>query len=169
MSDISAHLPYLLEQALNSERILEIGTRGGASTFVFLMSRAECQRGLVISIDINALCEQEVKEKFGTLVQNWEFVCGNSTNSATINFMKIKVPFDLIFIDSSHEAEQTIIELEEYSKMIRPNGKIILHDTELEEGVRNPILNFVKRYPEFQIERAVDYSHGLMTLVCNIK
>ena len=78
-------------------------------------------------------------------------------------------PIDLVFIDSSHEAQQTANELNIYAPMLKPGGKFILHDTEeanrfWNEGVRIPMLKFLQEHSEFTIEREVIFSHGMTTL-----
>ena len=169
MSDITSYLPYLLEQAIATESILELGTRGGSSTSVLLLSRVEAQRGKVISVDIDPECSRQVAERLGPLTKYWQFIHGDSTDSSVIEQIKLQGPFGLIFVDSSHEASQTTIELNEYSQMVLPGGKMIFHDTEEENiywnaGVRKPLFNFLSTHPEFILERDVSFSHGMTTI-----
>jgi len=169
MSDIGAHLPYLLEEALKAQAIIEFGVRAGGSTGVFLLSRRELGGGLLYSADIDPHCEDVVRTAYGEMANDWRFFGMSSQDLRLINAVAETQPVDLVFIDSSHEAAQTTNELNIYAPMLKSGGKFILHDTEeanryWNEGVRIPMLKFLQTHPFFTIEREVTFSHGMTTL-----
>ncbi len=51
--------------------------------------------------------------------------------------------YDLIFIDTSHKYDQTLLELEKFSKFIKTGKTIFLHDTHLSPDVARAIKSFM--------------------------
>lgn len=171
MSDITDHLPYLMEEALKANKILELGTRGGSSTSAFLLACLERHDGLVVSVDIDLYCGERVIERLGRqLTTYWRFEGGSSQDEYVVKHVRQYAPYDIIFIDSSHEADQTKKELEIYKDMLRTGGKFIFHDTDprndyWRKGVREPLNEFLAHNNRFIIERDVNFSEGLTTVV----
>jgi len=123
-SDISDHLPRLFAEADQPEVwVLELGVRSGNSTAAFLAA-AEKNNGPVWSSDIS---RPRVPQEFFESPY-WTFVEGNDLEVGDL----LPVKVDVLFIDTSHAYKQTLLELEMYAPRVRPGGKIILHDTELE-------------------------------------
>jgi cephalosporin hydroxylase len=56
----------------------------------------------------------------------------------------------IVFIDTSHTLTQTRAELEAYLPLVRPGGRIVLHDTELAQPMDAPLRDGV-----FPVKRAV--------------
>ncbi|MBI4151521.1 class I SAM-dependent methyltransferase [Candidatus Woesearchaeota archaeon] len=172
MSDIGPHLSYLTDQVISTgaNKVIELGTRRGGSTGALLLGVAETS-GHLWSVDIDSICGNQVIEFYGEMAKRyWTFVHGNSQDGPVIELLSVQMPVDLIFIDSSHVAEQTTQELEIYNHLVGPKGKMIFHDTDTRNdywwvGVRQPIYNFLSHHREWRIERDVPFSEGLTTLV----
>jgi cephalosporin hydroxylase len=123
-SDISDHLPRLFQEADQPEVwVLELGVRSGNSTAAFLAA-AEKNNGQVWSVDI---ARPRVPQEFFQSAY-WTCIEGNDLELAEL----LPVAVDVLFIDTSHAYKQTLLELEMFAPRVRPGGKIILHDTELE-------------------------------------
>ena len=60
---------------------------------------------------------------------------------------------DLIFIDTSHLAEQTTKEIAAYEPILRPGGIMVFHDTvSFYDGVFKPIKKFLKTHLGWTME-----------------
>ena len=116
-SDIAAHMDYLCEAA-RGKVVIELGVRTGVSTAVFLSSAV-----MVHSCDIAT----PVLPPHWTALDNWNFTLGNSTDPRTLERMPHTC--DVLFIDTSHEYEQTLAELAAYWPRVKPGGVALLHDT----------------------------------------
>jgi cephalosporin hydroxylase len=127
-TDISDHLPTLFAESLSLQPrlIVELGVRGGESTFVFervaRLSGARC-----VSVDIEeSSCANHYHE--------WLFV-----QSDDIKFAKefpawccqngLPTEIDILFIDTSHFFEHTVQEIEHWFPLLAPCAKVIFHDT----------------------------------------
>ena len=116
-SDIAAHLDYLREAA-RGRVVIELGVRTGVSTAAFLSTAA-----MVWSCDIDL---PRVPQAWHTLDQ-WRFTLGSSTAPRTLERMPHVC--DVLFIDTSHEYDQTLLELAAYWPRVKPGGLALLHDT----------------------------------------
>lgn len=126
-NDISDHFENIFyETFINKpELIMELGVRSGESTSIFIQV-CEMINANLISVDLDDCSNVVTSEK-------WKFIKYNS-----INFLKeyntwsksngYNYP-DVIFIDTSHLYEETLIELELSSKLLKKDGIIMLHDT----------------------------------------
>jgi predicted O-methyltransferase YrrM len=126
-SDIQAHLPFLYEQAAKSKVILELGVRSGISTSA-LLAGAEQSRGHVWSVDITRPHVPDWWRKSGL----WTFTLGNDLYPAVAELQPERV--DMLFIDTSHDYEQTLAELRLYVPRLNRGGVVCCHDTELQSG-----------------------------------
>ena len=124
-TDIRFHLPYLFETALQypDMQILEAGTRDGNSTCAFLAA-AEAVGGIVHSVDLNAPEIPDAVAGRWVASKHWEF---KQVHDLSI---QSSVQFDIVFIDTSHELYHTMHELRKFLPMVRPGGRVLLHDTE---------------------------------------
>ena len=131
-SDISDHLPVIFAETVAKEPglIVELGVRGGESTFVFERAAKVCGSRLV-SVDIDD-CSNVSKMK------GWEFVKADDIAFAK-DFPQwcrkwgIKPGIDVLFIDTSHEYEHTKNEIKSWFPFLSSAGKVIFHDTNLRE------------------------------------
>lgn len=171
-----AELERLAELA-RGKRVLEIGSRVGAST-VAMARTAE----MVHSVDWHQgdKWHDAVGGQGDTLGAFW----------ATVNFHQLRdkvVPlvgrsqdtlpqlaseqFDLVFIDGDHSYEGVKFDLTQALRLVKPGGEIALHDYKREEQVPNPqphehVIDFKSGEYALGITRAVDESgHPIEELV----
>lgn len=133
--DMQAHLQVLRRAVLTTkaERVAELGVRRGASTTA-LLAGLEVTGGRLWSCD---LVQHQLAELRGHPL--WSFHEGDSTSADT--FARCHRPLDVLFIDSSHQHEQTTRELATYGGLVRPGGLVILHDADV-DGVALPALRW---------------------------
>jgi predicted O-methyltransferase YrrM len=124
-SDINEHLPRLVDICVevDAERIVELGVRTGVSTVAWLYA-LEATAGHLWSVDITSRPQ-------GFWSNRWTFVQGDDTAPTTLE--RLPDSTDIVFIDTSHQYEHTLRELEIYSRRVRGGGKIVLHDTEVKQ------------------------------------
>lgn len=131
-TDISDHLQTLFLEALSTsgQLLVELGTRGGESTFA-LQKVTELSQGTLVSVDIE-VCDEPGEWN------NWKFVNKDDlvfakefTSWAKNNSLPSKI--DFLLIDTSHEYEHTKLELNAWLPHVAKNGKVALHDTNMQE------------------------------------
>lgn len=141
-SDIGAHLPRLFELASTPfVKVIELGVRSGDSTSAFLAA-AEANGGEVWSVDV---VQPNVPESWSEL-PFWYLTMGDDLEVSD----RLPDNVDIVFIDTSHTFEQTKAELELYWGKVKPGGRIVLHDTELERPDASPVSD-----PDFPVMVAV--------------
>jgi len=146
LSDISYLLPLMYTEIrmhayqYGLENVLELGVRTGESTVALYSAVSEVNRDLKIkaelnSVDIDPLCESVVRNKLENIKTtcDWKF---HAKDSCELHWQK---PIDFLLIDSSHEEEQTLQELNKYSPFLKLGGTIWLHDVRSTIGVPNAI------------------------------
>jgi hypothetical protein len=127
-TDISDHLPTLFAESLSfrPHLIVELGVRGGESTFVFervaRLSGARC-----VSVDVEdsshlrqspqRLFVQSDDIEFARRFPEW---CRQNRLPAEI---------DILFIDTSHFFEHTVQEIEHWFPLLASCAKVFFHDT----------------------------------------
>lgn len=134
-TDIAAHLPklYNLVTSMRAQQVIELGVRGGESTIAFLAALQKTdglpvrrtQTGRLWSCDVAPL-QLPIAQLEGKIA-HWEFVAGDDRELLDA----APATCDVLFIDTSHEYEHTLWELENYGARVRAGGYIVLHDTEL--------------------------------------
>jgi predicted O-methyltransferase YrrM len=139
-SDIFEHLPTLvgLCESLNAKNVIELGTRGGVSTIAWLYGM-ELTDGHLWSVDIDPAPE--------LTHERWTFLQGNDLDPQVVKQLP---DAEIVFIDTSHEYQQTVAELNVYRWKVKPGGKIVLHDTELAHPYG------VTAVPRFPVKTAVE-------------
>jgi predicted O-methyltransferase YrrM len=100
--------------------ILEFGVKGGVSTKMFI-ELCEARSGNLYSIDANN-CESVSKSK------RWNFIQSRDDN---FDFIKNKTPekFDVIFLDTLHEAQHVKKIFYYYYKFLKTDGFFFIDDT----------------------------------------
>ncbi len=123
LSDIYQHLTtlYMLTVELNLKTILELGTRDGKSTIALLQAAHQID-GEVYSVDIDPCLEARNVIKKHRLDDRWIFIQQDDLK------LEWNRPIDHLFIDTTHEFEQTMKELEKYEPYVKVGGIISLHD-----------------------------------------
>lgn len=124
-SDIQGHLDTFVDLVVDNgyRKILELGVRHGTSTAAWLWA-AEQTDGHVWSVDIEELV------KFDT--DRWTFLLGDDWDPTVAETLAIVAPFDVIFVDTSHEHTHTIHEIGVFLPMLANGGTMVFHDTAVE-------------------------------------
>jgi cephalosporin hydroxylase len=129
-SDISDHLPILFAESLpvQPSLIVELGVRGGESTFAFERVAALCGSKLV-SVDIDDCIK-------ASTYPEWQFVKSDDIAFAA-HFPEwcrergIVASIDILFIDTSHEFDHTVQELVHWFPFLSDHAKVFFHDTNM--------------------------------------
>lgn len=139
-SDISEHLPTLVDLVIehDAQSVLELGTRSGVSTVAFLYA-LEQTGGKLISVDVDGA------PNIGNH-PHWQFIQGDDTDPSVFAQCDLA---DIVFIDTSHGYRHTLQELYLYSHLVRRPGLMVLHDTELEHPIGEPLR------PAYPVKKAV--------------
>lgn len=168
-SDIQGHLDTFVDLVVDNgyRKILELGVRHGTSTAAWLWA-AEQTDGHVWSVDIEELV------KFDT--DRWTFLLGDDWDPTVAETLAFVAPFDVVFIDTSHEFGHTTYEIETFSRMLNPGGTIVFHDTEVQRfdhhsvyepdfPVRTAVYNYLGKLDDGGVSYSVaryEHSFGLM-------
>jgi cephalosporin hydroxylase len=122
---------YLLLHAIRPTEILELGTRGGESTKVF---EKYCSEVNIIGHSIDL----DVEPNWLTQSKHWKHYVGDDITLGNILSISSKWPDgspfknpDFIFLDTSHEYLHTLKELRVYIPLLKENGAVAFHDTNL--------------------------------------
>lgn len=137
VTDIDEHLELIFVEALlcRPRVIVELGVRGGASTFVFDRVARQCGSTL-ISADLDDCSAVGSGSR-------WHFFQGDDIRFAGAfpDFCKthdVSPVVDLLFIDTSHYYDHTAQEICSWFPYLSDRAKVIFHDTNLRPiGPRN--------------------------------
>lgn len=134
-SDIKDHLVRIFREALSArpKLIVELGVRGGESTFVFERA-ARLIDARLISLDL----------KDRTKIISWDkwlFVKGDDIEFAGqfVRYCRehnIQPSIDVLFIDTSHFYEHTKLEIQHWFPLLSDTAKVMFHDTNLRRMYR---------------------------------
>ena len=129
-SDINEHLELIFAEALLSRPrvVVELGVRGGLSTFVFERVANFCEVS-IISADIDDCSKTSSHPRR-------YFFHGDDVQFAHCfhdfcNERNIPTVVDLLFIDTSHYYEHTLLEIAAWFPLLSPRAKVIFHDTNM--------------------------------------
>lgn len=119
-TDIQDQMGMLFTAACQYQRpnIAEFGVRTGESTRAFLAA-AEYMDGHVFSFDVNG----PQTPAWWAQSPRWTFQLGDSQQ------VILPVNIDVLFIDTSHAYEATVVELRNLVRCVRPGGVVLMHDT----------------------------------------
>lgn len=127
-TDINDHLVSLFAESLavHPRLIVELGVRGGESTFVLERVAKVCG-SILMSVDIqdcSRVCPWE----------NWIFVKSDDIQFAGqfpewCRAREIRPEIDILFIDTSHLFAHTVQEIEHWFPFLSPRAKVFFHDT----------------------------------------
>ena len=132
-SDISEHLHVLnfIVRMKKPEVLVELGTRGGESTRVFINALREIG-GQGYSVDLMPA------PKFLNELNSWKHFVGDDVAIGQLGKSQGRWPngddfkgIDFLFLDTSHEYEHTREEIAVWWPLINPKGLLIFHDTNL--------------------------------------
>lgn len=125
---ISDHLTTLFAESLsiNPRLIVELGVRGGDSTFVLARVARLCDARL-ISVDIDD-CSGALSDP------RWQFFQRDDLEFAK-EFRQWHeeqgLTIDVLFIDTSHMYEHTVLEIEAWFPFLSDKSKVFFHDTNM--------------------------------------
>jgi len=129
-SDIDEHLELMFLEALlcRPRLIVELGVRGGASTFVFERALRHTG-GTLISADLDDCSAASSSPR-------WHFFQGDDIYFAGIfhDFCaqrNLTPSIDLLFIDTSHYYDHTVQEIAAWFPLLAERAKVIFHDTNM--------------------------------------
>tara|TARA_A100001035_G_scaffold162339_1_gene128441 strand:- start:880 stop:1509 length:630 start_codon:yes stop_codon:yes gene_type:complete len=114
--------------SLKDLTILEFGVKEGRSTKIFLQ-HCEKNGGKLYSIDVN-----DYKDKFNN--SNWTFIQSRDDN---FDYLENKLPkkFDVIYLDSLHEADHVEKILYYYFDKLKIGGLFFIDDTSWLPYIKN--------------------------------
>lgn len=145
------------------DSILQLGHFAGYSSLFFGWA-LEKMGGKLLSIDINHACTNFTdywihKARLGTTV--YLATLDSTSEQARYLAMETLGSIKAIFIDSSHQYANTLLELESYYSMLAPGGVIFLHDVSMfatkydktgQGGVFKAILEWTSKEPGLSSE-----------------
>lgn len=134
-TDISDHLETLYRLVIqhHCQLVMELGVRTGDSSTAF--ERAVRKTGgWLISVDID-------DTTFHSDYDRWRFVRSDDIDfardfSAFAGREGCPQQVDLLFVDTTHEYEQTVAELDAWMPLLSPSGLLVLHDTNMKRIFR---------------------------------
>jgi cephalosporin hydroxylase len=131
-SDISDHLVSLFVESFTArpKLIVELGVRGGESTFV-LERVASLLKAKLISVDIEP-CSKVCQYPGWMFVQKDDVQFAREFESYCAG-KNITPEIDLLFIDSSHLYEHSVEEIRSWFPLLGQRAKVIFHDTNMRE------------------------------------
>jgi predicted O-methyltransferase YrrM len=114
-------LEALLELAGGATSVAEIGTGPGWSSIAIALAQPDCR---IVSFDV----EPRAAERYAQLVprsvrERIRFVIGEGAGGATG-----ASEVDFVFIDSSHQLEETVETFEAWRPKLRSPGTVVFHD-----------------------------------------
>jgi len=129
-TDISDHLITLFNEAVTAKPklIVELGVRGGESTFV-LERVARLTGAHLVSVDIEDCSDSSSYE-------NWNFIQMDDVAFAKqfkswCAERNIDSAIDVLFIDTSHLFDHTVEEINNWLPLTSSRARVILHDTNM--------------------------------------
>ena len=128
--------PYFINgiiRKLKPKKCLEIGVAYGGSAILILNALKEIKDSFLISLDLNkkyygrgkANTGYRVKKYFPELAKNWKLFTGKQPHKF---LEKLKIKFDLLFLDTVHLAPGELINIIEALPFLNENAIVILHD-----------------------------------------
>lgn len=135
--DMYEHLPTFVSavKEVDAEVVIELGVRYGVSTIGWLYGlqgqgklwSVDCSFPIPMTDEYENLLDPQ-----GPLgvVDYWTFILGYDTWGSVLDALPKEA--DIVFIDTNHVYEETLLELDLYYPRVREGGRIFLHDTALE-------------------------------------
>lgn len=130
-SDIDEHLETMFLETIIHRPcvIVELGVRGGVSTFVFESAARLCG-AWVVSVDVDD-CALAFAYPRWTFVQSDDVKFAGGFKEFCIE-RNIPPQLDLLFVDTSHHYEHTVQEIDAWFPLLSDRAKVIFHDTNLQ-------------------------------------
>jgi cephalosporin hydroxylase len=180
-SDVFEHLPTFVAavEELKATKVIELGVRYGVSTIAWLYALEGV--GHLWSVDCSFPVaapdsNTNLLDPQGPLgvCPWWTFMLGYDIWPEILDALP-KKGVDIVFLDTNHVYEETLVELELYYPRVRSGGRMFLHDTDL--AVTGNAVTPQPPYPvrtameEFCAEHKLRFSNnpncsGLGTIFC---
>lgn len=137
-SDINEHLSTFAQAVadMEAQTVIELGVRYGVSTIAWMFGLQKTG-GHLWSVDcswpvVAPNAYENLLDPQGPLgvCENWTFILGYDTWPATLDALPKEC--DILFIDTNHVYEETLVELNLYYPRVKSGGRIYLHDTAIE-------------------------------------
>lgn len=126
-TDISSHLPTIFFYTLmqNPQIIVESGVRGGQSTKAFRKA-LQFLNAKLIGLDIDPICASSYSN-----IENATFITLDDLQFTKFYTRSVyrESPIDVVFIDTSHQYEHTLQEINIFAPLLNKDGLIIFHDS----------------------------------------
>ena len=158
VTDISSHLPkiYLETLQFSPELIVELGVRSGESTVALNMA-AQHLKAKHVSVDIDD-CSDVISDS------NWTFIHEDDIDLSKrfrqwLSENNLKSSIDVLFVDTSHEYNHTLQELNAWFPLLSDRALVIFHDTYSPNIVKMPdgsLYPKVNRLPQDDVRNAFD-------------
>jgi cephalosporin hydroxylase len=134
-SDINEHLETIFAEGLlcRPRLIVELGVRGGDSSFVFDRVARLC-RATVVGVDIDDCSKVYAGE--GRFFFQGDDVTFASHFAEFCSQKCIGSSVDLLFVDTSHYYEHTVQEIANWFPLLSPWAKVMFHDTNVRPSGR---------------------------------
>ena len=172
-SDISDHLVTLFEESLAAEPglIVELGVRGGESTFVFERVARRSAAALV-SVDLEP-CDDAVTLGISQFVQS-DDISFAGRFEAWCAERGIDPAIDILFIDTNHLYDHTVQEIESWFPHLSPRARVFFHDTNMRRVYRRrdgtlgeawsndrDVIRAIERYLDTRFDETRDFDVSL--------
>jgi predicted O-methyltransferase YrrM len=121
---------YEIIKESKPRNVIEIGTQKGQSTKSILLAMGENKYGKLISID-HKNRSTILDAEFSDLKTYWDFIQGNSHLEEVFNKTKKELNgelADILFLDGDHKMPGVGQDFDEYTKLLKPGGILIMHD-----------------------------------------
>ncbi len=129
-TDINDHLETLFVESIEirPELIVELGVRGGESTFVFERV-ARLFESPLVSVDVEDCSNASNYEHWYFVQQDDVTFAGEFQNWCKEHELPDQI--DILFIDTNHKYEHSRNEFEKWFPHLSKHAKVFLHDTNL--------------------------------------
>jgi predicted O-methyltransferase YrrM len=152
------NLIFSLAINLRPRRVLEIGTHIGIGAVIIGHALKANGYGKLFTVEPAQHCRQRATQYILEAgVSNFiEVISDLSTSENCKNILREEYPYDLIFIDGSHQYADALHDIELCYSLLRPNGVIVLHDvgrlsSEFDQsgsgGARQALIDFRSKTP----------------------
>lgn len=168
--DIWEHFPVMRDLAQQCESIVEMGVRGGCSSYALLagLQKSEAVDKWMVYLDVVDCRNKKLEEMANACGIGIEFVKASSK--------EVDIPeCDLLFIDTLHTYGQLVVELEMHQEKARKY--IVMHDVDEPWGFKNEVddgspdlglkqavYDFLLEHEEWKIKDWYTNCHGLAVL-----
>jgi len=159
---------------LRPKRVLEIGSHIGNSALVIGSALKKNDYGKLLSLEPSAHYAEKARRYAAQAnLSDWvEIIPSYSTDEFTRERLRHEAPFQVVFIDASHEYAHALADIELSAELLADNGVIVLHDVGRASndmdptrrgGVRQALHDFCAGHNQF---RCIYYEHPLWLNPC---